>query len=101
MHHYGIQECIKGCQQTINQLSSVASHSPSPQVQSKLSEAIHHLRHSMEDCNFAMQRINRQHTPVSQQQGQFWWTAQQQPFQFQQTTPFTSTLHSQQSPVLS
>lgn len=60
MNHSLLHDVMNNCQQTINTLYRVASQIPDPRVRNKLSESAHHLRHCVEDCRFASQKLHQQ-----------------------------------------
>lgn len=102
MNHTMLDNVINSCQQTINTLYSVAHQIPDPRVQNKLSESAHHLRHTVEDCRFASQRLHHQDFSFKGQWGlglgQPLWGAQ--PYQMYQPTVSPTPMQSQmQSPA--
>ncbi|MEW6046823.1 MAG: hypothetical protein AB1609_10130 [Bacillota bacterium] len=54
--HQTLSDCIQMCQQTAQQLRSLAGQATDPTVRDKLNEGAHHLDLCITECNFAMQR---------------------------------------------
>lgn len=52
-----IQQCIQKCQQTAQQLTSMADQTNNNQVKSMLKEGAHHLDLCIEECQFSLQEL--------------------------------------------
>ncbi len=89
MTYQSLNDVINTCQQTINMLYKVASQTPDPRVQNKLSESAHHLRHCVEDCRFATQKLYSQDFGLTGWGQQVWGQIPHQLQQQQQHVPTT------------
>lgn len=58
--HQQIQQCINDCQQTMNQLRSLANQAANPQARDMLNEGAHHLELCVTECQYAAQRAQQQ-----------------------------------------
>lgn len=54
--HQALANCIQLCQQTAQQLRTLAARSVDPVVRDKLNEGAHHLDLCVSECRFAMDR---------------------------------------------
>lgn len=52
-----IQQCLQQCQQTAQQLRSMATQTSNSQVKMKLNEGAHHLDLCMEECQYSLNQL--------------------------------------------
>ena len=63
-----IQQCIQHCNQTANQLRSLANQTQDPTLRDMLTEGAHHVEMCVKKCDFSNQWI--QHSQQTQGQRQ-------------------------------
>lgn len=52
-----IQQCLQNCQQTAQQLRSMANQGANTQVKMMLNEGAHHLDLCIEECQFSLNQL--------------------------------------------